>query len=254
MSEREHDVETEVHVRHLMTRIRSGGAVCEDFELANGEVIRFRSVSSPGGGRMLSSSNVTDLVRQAEQLRVLASVDPLTGAANRRQFVERATTEWNRFARYRQPLSMIALDIDLFKAVNDRFGHDVGDEVIKLVATTCMACIRTSDTLGRMGGEEFAILLPQTELESAKTVAERIRRVVEHACLNASEHHVLTTVSIGVAQADSGMVKVDELLKRADEALYTAKRNGRNCVILAVNDVAMDLNSNTGAAAAAEFL
>lgn len=164
----------------------------------------------------------------------------MTGAANRRHFVERAEAEWRRFARYGHPLSVLALDIDLFKAVNDEFGHDIGDEVIREVARVCSTSIRDCDLFGRMGGEEFAVLMPHADIEQARLVAERIRRRVEQISIHAGDLAVRTTVSIGIAQADAGMSQVGILLKRADEALYAAKRNGRNCVIQAVADVGID--------------
>ena len=241
-----HPTDTESYVADLVARVRSDGVVAEDFELANGEVVRFRSVVSPNGGRMLSSSNVTDLVRQAEQLRLLANIDGMTGAANRRYFVERAEAEWRRFARYRQPLSLLALDIDLFKSINDRFGHDVGDEVIRAVAGACTESVRDCDVLGRMGGEEFAVLLPHSDLEHARIVAERIRQQVEQMRVCSGGQEVSATVSIGVAQAEAGMTDIGTLLKRADQALYAAKRSGRNCVIQAVADVGIDLDTGPG--------
>jgi diguanylate cyclase (GGDEF)-like protein len=238
--------DAEAHVARLVARVRSGSPISEDFPLANGEVVRFRSVVSPGGGRMLSSSNVTDLVRQAEQLRVLANIDGMTGAANRRHFIERAEAEWRRFARYHQPLSLLALDIDLFKSINDRFGHDVGDEVIRAVAGACAESVRDCDVLGRMGGEEFAVLLPHSDLEHARIVAERVRRRVEQMRVGSGGQEVSATVSIGVAQAEAGMTDIGTLLKRADQALYAAKRSGRNCVIQAVADVGIDLDTGRG--------
>jgi diguanylate cyclase (GGDEF)-like protein len=141
--------------------------------------------------------------------------------------------EWSRFQRYQRPLSMLMLDIDHFKSVNDRYGHAVGDEAITSVATACQNGKRNSDIAGRLGGEEFAILLPETDAAQAMVVAERIRESIAAQFLTVHKVRFNVTVSVGIAPASLGMSGIDALLREADAALYRAKEAGRNRVIVA---------------------
>ena len=127
---------------------------------------------------------------------------------------------------------MLMIDIDHFKSVNDRYGHAVGDEAIKFVALACKQDLRGSDMVGRLGGEEFALLLPETDRASAVIVAERIRERVAAQFLFAHKIQFRITISVGVAEASASMSGVDALLRSADLALYQAKDEGRNRVIL----------------------
>lgn len=165
-----------------------------------------------------------------EQLEKLANFDSLTGLLNRQAIMGRLREAINRARRYREDLSLIMLDIDRFKSVNDRYGHLVGDDVLEKVATLIRGNIRNTDIAGRYGGEEFVIILPQTNLEAARVVAERIRRIVEAAKMKDFAGNMFNiTVSQGIAewQADDD---IHSLISRADEALYKAKENGRNRV------------------------
>jgi diguanylate cyclase (GGDEF)-like protein len=179
---------------------------------------------------MLVYANVTDLVEQAERLRELATVDGMTGLFNRRHFLSLAEIEWSRYQRHWQPLSLLMLDIDQFKSINDRFGHDVGDHVIVQIAEICRQQKRKSDVIARFGGEEFLSLLPETQLPQACQVAERLRRTVQSRDLSTTSKIIKATVSIGCAEATSSMNSIFHLIKAADDALYIAKHNGRNCV------------------------
>lgn len=199
-----------------------------DVQTPDGRNIRVHCSTMANGGRMLTFVDVTDLVRNARQLEVLATTDPLTGLFNRRQFLTMTDAEWSRFQRYYRSLSVLMVDIDHFKSVNDRFGHAVGDEAIRAVADVCVRGKRKSDIVGRVGGEEFAVLLPETTLSRARTVAERIRKRVEGLTLTAEDRPVQLTVSVGVAEAITSMPGVDALMKAADAALYQAKEGGRN--------------------------
>ena len=199
-----------------------------DVQTPDGRNIRVHCSTMANGGRMLTFVDVTDLVRNARQLEVLATTDPLTGLFNRRQFLTMTDAEWSRFQRYYRSLSVLMVDIDHFKSVNDRFGHAVGDEAIRAVADVCVRGKRKSDIVGRVGGEEFAVLLPETTLSRARTVAERIRKRVEGLTLTAEGRPVQLTVSGGVAEAITSMPGVDALMKAADAALYQAKEGGRN--------------------------
>jgi diguanylate cyclase (GGDEF)-like protein len=198
-----------------------------DLRTPDGRNIRVHCTTMPNGGRMLTFCDISDLVRAAKQLEVLATTDPLTGLFNRRHLLSVMESEWSRFQRYYRPLTLLMVDIDHFKSVNDRFGHAVGDEAIKAVAEVCIRGKRKSDTVGRIGGEEFAVLLPETPLTRARTVAERIRKRIENLA-PASNGVPPLTVSIGVAEASSSMAGAEALMKAADAALYQAKAQGRN--------------------------
>jgi len=132
-----------------------------------------------------------------------------------------------------RPLSVLIIDVDHFKAVNDRFGHDVGDNVLKMVAAVCRSAKRDSDTVARIGGEEFALLLPETSEEGARVVAERVRGVLRECPPTVEGEKLNLRVSIGIAGASLSMSGIQSLMKRADEALYEAKRSGRDRVVIA---------------------
>jgi len=157
-----------------------------------------------------------------------ASTDPLTGMFNRRGFAEACARVIEREAKAGRPVTVLIFDIDHFKSINDRFGHPAGDEILKLFATVIVNNLRISDLSGRIGGEEFAALLP-CALEEAVLVVERVREAFENAGIVIEEGPVDTTVSIGVAGGPAG-TELEVLLAAADTALYQAKRGGRNRV------------------------
>jgi diguanylate cyclase (GGDEF)-like protein len=168
--------------------------------------------------------------RLREELEFMATRDPMTGALNRRAFFARAGVEWARATRSGRPLAVIAGDIDFFKKVNDTHGHHVGDLVIKDFAHRAQGMLRVPDILARFGGEEFVILLPDTDLESARQVAERIRRELETRRDKALPRY---TASLGVAVTQGGRgpaTDIEALIAAADAALYRAKQGGRNRV------------------------
>ena len=226
------------YIASRVARVREGDTAPLDIKHNNGEVIRFQCTPLPDGGRMLSYVPVTDLFRHADALRKLATVDGLTGVNNRRHFLEMAEAEWSRFQRYQRPLSIVMFDIDHFKSVNDRFGHDAGDAVLVEFAKVCRGMTRVSDIVGRLGGEEFAMLLPETDLSAAWAVAERLRQSVEEHAIDVGGQMLSITVSAGVAPATVSMSGIPRLMKSADEALYTAKHGGRNQVVAAAADAA----------------
>lgn len=169
--------------------------------------------------------------RLEQQLKRLSDTDPLSGVGNRRHFMRVLEQETARAQRLTQPLSLLVLDLDHFKRINDAYGHPVGDRVIRRFAELCTNGLRDIDVVARVGGEEFAILLIGSALGPAVEVAERIRRQVESSAVTASGDSVVSfTVSIGVAQLDADENGV-ELFGRADAALYAAKRSGRNRVM-----------------------
>jgi diguanylate cyclase (GGDEF)-like protein len=160
--------------------------------------------------------------------RTAASMDPLTGMFNRRGFVEATSRVIEREANAGRPVTVLIFDIDHFKSINDRFGHPAGDEILKLFATVVVNTLRISDLSGRIGGEEFAALLP-CSLEEGVIAAERVREVFAASGIAVEEGPVETSVSIGVAGGPAG-TELEVLLAAADTALYQAKRSGRNRV------------------------
>lgn len=173
--------------------------------------------------------------RQREEMRKLANTDALTGIANRRHIMELGNREFSRAGRYGSALSVLMLDIDRFKSVNDRWGHQTGDRVIQQLAKLMLLFVREQDMCGRLGGEEFALILPETDAAGAKPIAERLREKIE-ACTSVQADGAVVvrfTVSIGIASLTPGDASFEALLQRADGALYRAKESGRNRSVLA---------------------
>lgn len=174
-------------------------------------------------------NNFTKVVMNDLELRQAAAEDHLTGTLSRRAWIERAELEIERAVRYDRPLSLAVLDIDKFKNVNDTFGHPAGDKVIQRIAELCMSMIRKSDMCGRLGGEEFAVMMPETELKDALVVIERIRLAFEQALIDiGAPAPVSCTLSAGITEREKTEMELPPFMKRADEALYQAKNEGRN--------------------------
>ena len=172
--------------------------------------------------------DITDKREASEQLRLTHSCDHLTGIANRRAFFEAAEIELTRWRRQPRPLSLLLLDADHFKAVNDQYGHPAGDAVLRDLAATLSASFREVDVVARVGGEEFAVLLPSTAVAGALAVANRALAAISARLVEFDGVRIAYTVSGGVAAMDEGVTGLDALMKRADEALYVAKKAGRN--------------------------
>ncbi len=181
-------------------------------------------------GQAIILKDITDQVLLLDKLQQLVAIDELTQVYNRRAFMERCREENNRLARLKRPVSVIFIDVDHFKQINDTFGHPTGDLTLQTIVQKIRRGLREADILGRIGGEEFAVLLPETGKEQALEVAERVRQIIDNPiCLN--ERVVKVTISFGITsipQAVQG--NMDSLFKKADEALYLAKHAGRNCV------------------------
>ena len=176
--------------------------------------------------------DVTERKSTGDEIRRLLITDQLTGVSNRARFYELAEAEYARWKRFRQPLSALMIDIDHFKRINDTYGHAAGDEVLKQVAVSLQTGLRSIDVIGRLGGEEFAILLPSIDLEGAEMVAERLRRTIAGLSPISDGTAIPVTISVGVAQISGGAREFDGLLKAADAALYGAKQGGRNKVVV----------------------
>jgi diguanylate cyclase (GGDEF)-like protein len=183
----------------------------------------------------VGTSLATSLVdaRLNAEIRRLAVVDELTGLANRRQLVEIGRRELQRAKRYGRPLSVLMVDVDHFKRVNDRYGHPVGDVVLKVLAERCCGSVRDVDLVTRYGGEEFVVLLPECDRAEVHVAAERLRRAVGEKSIESPVGAVEVTVSIGATVSTAATVSLDELIESADEALYQAKEAGRNRVVVA---------------------
>jgi|GEM_PF-2364230 len=184
-------------------------------------------------GPLTVSRHVLALKRstaEGEEYKRLASIDSLTGVINRREFMKRAKTEVARLLRHQGQLTAMLLDVDYFKQVNDRYGHPAGDRVLKFVAQAIVAALREEDILGRIGGEEFAVLLPSTDQQSAGATAERVRSAIENLRIQVGENEIMVTISIGISEFTAGDVSIEPAMARADRALYRAKEQGRNRV------------------------
>jgi two-component system, cell cycle response regulator len=179
--------------------------------------------------------DITDRKRTEAELRLLATTDPLTGLANRRHLIERAERELLRLQRFESPFSLMTLDIDHFKRINDTYGHACGDRALCALAATCIGLLREIDMVGRMGGEEFTIILPETIGDEAMLVADRVRRRIAELRFDSDppDSEFGFTVSIGVAECHREDARIEQPLARADHALYEAKAAGRNRVVRA---------------------
>ncbi len=169
-----------------------------------------------------------ELAESRASLQELARKDPLTGLLNRRALFEDAAGELARAQRYRTPLALLMIDIDQFKSVNDDHGHPVGDHLLREIGRRLQAELRTSDLLGRIGGEEFAVLLVQTPRAEALQIAERLRRAVAATAVESAGTPIARTASIGVAAAPDLPGCIEDLVRDADRALYRAKQSGRD--------------------------
>ncbi|MGD8429820.1 MAG: GGDEF domain-containing protein [Ectothiorhodospiraceae bacterium] len=173
---------------------------------------------------------VRELDRAHEKLQRINDSDHLTGLYNRRYFMQRLQHEIERSRRYRTLYSVAFIDVDDFKPINDRYGHLGGDDVLKRLADACAACVREPDTLARIGGEEFAVLMPETGRTEALTLLERLRSRVDALRVPQEGEIVQVTISVGLTSPDAEASDLSSVLRCADRALYEAKRLGKNRV------------------------
>lgn len=224
--------------RYFVTLLRVGKSSSQEFMAlrrgsqpfwmeTNGE--RMLDDAGQVSGVFFISRDISDRKRLSAELENLAHTDSLTGLPNRRRFLEQLTIETQRCARYAHSMAVMELDLDLFKAVNDLYGHAAGDQTLKLFANLIRDRLRHSDFACRFGGEEFMVALPEANAAEARMVAERIRRDLEASSIEYDGAHFRITVSVGLAEFEPGD-SPDALIKRTDEALYRAKQRGRNRV------------------------
>ncbi len=194
--------------------------------------ISFKSLSVVGYG--LLAIGVSKWVNynneRQQELSIQANTDELTNILNRRSFTRFIQYEFKKAQTRSQPFALIILDIDHFKNINDQYGHQVGDKILQSLAQIMQSSFRQADQVSRWGGEEFAILLPQTTLHNANTVAEKLRKTIESSVYKHKAQHIKYTISLGVSEFLSSDDSFEAVIKRADDALYQAKNEGRNCV------------------------
>ena len=197
--------------------------------LPNGRWLRIMETRTESGATVGFRVDITELKMREAQLKELLVTDSLTGAMTRREILSRTEEEVQRSHRYGAPVSVIYFDVDHFKKVNDTHGHAMGDKALAKLAKTVRSEIRNTDMFGRLGGEEFMLLLPETLMDDAASLAERIRRAVESTMIRSGNAAISITVSAGVAQLAPKQAATD-LLAEADDLLYQAKNSGRNRV------------------------
>ena len=183
------------------------------------------------GQQLTVLEDLAQMVVNEMELRLIATTDSLTGAMTRRAVLEAARRDLTRARRKGFDLSCAVLDIDHFKSINDALGHAAGDLVLQEIVNVCRRVLRTSDYIGRIGGEEFAIILPDTDEEAAFDVVERMRSGIENLIIDFDGKKVPVTASFGVAGLTPAIGSFDALLREADTALYVAKANGRNHIV-----------------------
>jgi diguanylate cyclase (GGDEF)-like protein len=170
--------------------------------------------------------------RLFQEVQSLALTDPLTGLQNRRSLFELGRVEFARAKRMKRPFCCMMLDLDHFKRINDEYGHLIGDQVLQEFAKRCACSVREVDLVGRYGGEELIILLPETDRKTSIQVAERLRTTVAATPIQVFDKKIFVTASIGVATQDENTIDLETLIARADQAMYIAKHKGRNCVAI----------------------
>lgn len=194
--------------------------------------VRSRLIEHKGKtGLVTAVRDITTHKEMQARLEHIANSDVLTGVGNRRFFMDVGQREFYRTVRYGSPLSLLMLDVDHFKRINDTYGHDIGDEALKALANICVETLRTSDIFARLGGEEFAAILPGSDLEGALILSERLRQKVEAMVTNTSKGPIKFTVSVGVTQQLESDANIETILNRSDSGLYIAKEGGRNRVV-----------------------
>lgn len=227
---------------HAKLRIEGARVLVEDLGSTNGTLVNDEHIEAPHRlrngdlvkiGRAIFKFIASNNIEAAyhDEIYRMTTVDGLTQVFNRRYFEDAIERELSRSRRYTRPLSLVLLDIDFFKRINDTWGHLAGDAVLKEVANTLRQKTRREDVFARYGGEEFALLLPEVELKGAQALAEKARKLVEKHRFAFDGEEIPVTISAGVATLAKKGEEPAELIRRADEKLYEAKTAGRNRVV-----------------------
>lgn len=180
--------------------------------------------------KLVDVLSIRELTKAYELLQIEANTDPLTQVSNRRPFLKNLDAEYNKALEQGQPMSVAMLDVDHFKRINDTYGHDAGDKALQELSRMLIREFRSIDLVGRLGGEEFALVFPETDLEGAYSACERLRAMVQSSEISVGAQKIKLTVSIGLTHLTPKTSDSALLLKRADELLYVAKNSGRNQV------------------------
>lgn len=248
------DPERRVAMQHLHDEVLRGNTV-HPFETtllhANGTPVWIQLASNrlrfgAANFRVISLVDITQRKRLEQSLQVLATTDSLTGLANRRHFLEQSRNAVLRGRRTGKLPAVVMIDLDHFKRINDTYGHSTGDRVLIEFALSCERGLRKSDVLGRLGGEEFALLLPEVSAEAALDTAERLRCTLAALTVSAADSSLHFSASFGVAEVAEGEGTVEAALHRADIALYHAKRSGRNRVAVYKPEMEAAMQSPNG--------
>lgn len=216
----------QLHIEYQLRRKDGSPVWCR----LSGQAVDLNAPADLKKGVLWVIDDISRIKDEEQRLRALACTDYLTGVHNRRYFLELAEREMRRRRRHGGQCALLLIDMDRFKDVNDRLGHPAGDAVLKTFARRCCGTLREVDIFGRLGGEEFAVFLPGTDLEGGRVAAERIRHRVSSLDTRTPEGNICATVSIGVASTDHPTAGVEDLISRADKALYRAKALGRDRV------------------------
>ena len=228
----------EVPVSELMTRsvITCGPDDEVSFVLHQMTEHAIRHMPVLETGELVGVLSIRELTKAYELLQIEANTDPLTQVSNRRPFLNKLDEEFERAVRFEHPISVAMIDIDHFKSVNDTYGHSGGDTALRDFSALLISEFRTIDLVGRLGGEEFAVLFPETDLEGAKIACERLQKNIRALKVKVgNEVSIKITASIGLSAACKGTLDGPAMLRRADELLYQAKSNGRDCTVIDKN-------------------
>jgi diguanylate cyclase (GGDEF)-like protein len=225
----------DAHIASRISRVIAGYDAPSLIRLRDGRIIKYECISLPTGSRMLSYSDQTELIRSAEKLESVVNVDALTQMHNRRYIHAYGKNEVVRALRYHRQLSVVIVAVDHFKDLNAQYGYSAADSLLCSVAQCCRTNTRASDVVGRLGGAEFCVILPETSKDAAMMVAEKLRTKIANLVPNVGMPGLVITVSLGVASLTAKDRQFEELLTNATNALVLAKKNGRNRVVAEVS-------------------
>jgi diguanylate cyclase (GGDEF)-like protein/PAS domain S-box-containing protein len=222
-------------VRRAKESMKTQGFSTFESDTVTGEWNQVSRLKTEAGHTFMYSTDITQLKNTEKALKdalryvkKLAATDALTGISNRRHFMDLANKEFNRSKRYGHPLSILALDIDHFKSINDNYGHQAGDKVLESISACCQSLLCATDVFGRLGGEEFSILLPEANTQSAQEMAQRVLDSVANLSVEYEGKIITFTTSIGISEVNDDCKSLEALMQHSDQALYQAKHNGRN--------------------------